>query len=146
MSSEQAKKYHSVTFGTKNSWDDWGWIPTSRPSIAPPELIEEDGGADTTDGMLDMTEIYGAPMYSPAKGSMTFLITNPSTGRYSYYQWIKDRSAVMAYLHNRRRRMILDDDPNYYYEGRFTVAFQPGKNYSQVTVSYVLDTYHERLN
>lgn len=144
-SSDQAKKYHSVTFGTKNTWDDWGLIPKERPSVALPDLIETTVDGDTTDGEVDTTEVFGEPMYGLAKGSMTFYIVNPGSEEYAYHQWIKDRSAILGYLHNRRRTMVLDDDPDHYYEGRFQVSFKGGKNYSEVTIDYALDTYRESL-
>ena len=142
MSSDQAKKYHSVNFGEKNTWDDWGLIPTSRPSVAPLAVLENDNDADSTDGAIDTTEVFGQVCYTPAKGTMEFLVTNPGTSEYSYTGWVQIRNDVLNYLHNRRRRMVLDDDPDHYYEGRFQVSFSGGKNWSKVTIEYMIDTYH----
>ena len=29
--------YHSITFGSKNTWEDWHLVPTSRPLFLPPK-------------------------------------------------------------------------------------------------------------
>ncbi len=145
MSSDQARKYHSVTFGDKNTWDDWGLIPTVRPSVAPPELIETDAGADSSDGDIDTTDVLGQTYFGLSKGSLNFLVYNKATVTHAYHGWAAVQSKVMNHLHNRRCRMILDDDPDYYYEGRFQVSFSTGKNFSSVTISYALDVYKQSL-
>ena len=41
--------YHSITFGNKNTWNDWHLIPTSRPVFGLPSLkkktLDIQGGA-----------------------------------------------------------------------------------------------------
>ena len=47
--------YHSITIGTKNTWDDWHLIPKSRPLVNPPSVktnvVDIPGG----DGALDLS-------------------------------------------------------------------------------------------
>lgn len=116
MSSQKAIDYHSITIGSKNTWDDWHLIPASRPLFNPPPVktsyVEIPGG----DGVLDLTNaITGRPMYSNRTGSWEFYVENGFKG------WTVLYSEIMEYLHGKEFRAVLDDDIMYYYEGRFSV-------------------------
>ena len=48
----------------------------------------------------------------------------------------------MNYLHGRKLRAVLEDEPGYYYEGRFAVnQWTSDKNYSKVTIDYDVGPY-----
>lgn len=101
--------YHSITFGTKNTWDDWHLIPTSRPVFNPPSvktnLIEIPGG----DGALDLTTaLAGRPLYKNRTGSIEFFVEN------DFRDWAVLYSEIMVYLHGQKMRAVLEDDPSYY--------------------------------
>lgn len=147
MSSAQAKAYHSVNFGDKNTWDDWRLIPLERPSIAPPDPIIKDEEIPALNGKLDRTEeLTGTVQYGKASGTLSFLIMNPEIpGGVNSRYWVDIRNDILNYLHGRRMRMILDDQPNYYYEGRFSVQFAPGPQFSGMTVSYIIDKYRKHI-
>lgn len=142
MSSEQAISYHSInigndTIGYKNTWDDWHIVPTSRPLVPPPGVhtsyVDIPGG----DGALDLTEaLTGRPTYQNRSGSWEFIVMN------GYQQWHVLYSDVMNYLHGKHFRAILDDDPNYYYEGRFSVVgWQSPKDWSRITIGFNVYPY-----
>ena len=137
MSSEQAKKYHSITIGDKNTWDDWHLVPTSRPLVLPPEVNTSYVTVPGSNGSLDLTEaLTGYPTYSNRTGSWEFLVLN------GYGEWYARYSDIMNYLHGKRFRAILDDDPNYYYEGRFSVAsWASNKDWSRITINYNVGPY-----
>lgn len=136
--------YHSVTFGDKNTWTDWKLVPTSRPVVAPPEpkikTVDIPGG----DGVIDLTEsLTGYPVFGRRTGSFEFIVLN------DYHQpvdtveeWHVTYSKIMNYLHGRQMEMSLEDDPNYWYEGRFKVdSWNSDKNYSTITISYDVEPY-----
>lgn len=137
MSSEQAKAYHSITIGDKNTWDDWHLVPTSRPLVVPPSVNTSYVTVPGSSGSLDLTEaLTGYPTYTNRSGSWEFLVMN------DYGEWYNRYSEIMAYLHGRKFRAILDDDPNYYYEGRFSVAsWASNKNWSNITINYNVGPY-----
>lgn len=137
MSSEQAKKYHSITIGDKNTWDDWHLVPTSRPLVPPPNVNTSYVTVPGSSGSLDLTEaLTGYPTYANRTGSWEFLVLN------GYGEWYARYSDIMSYLHGKRFRAILDDDPNYYYEGRFSVAsWASNKDWSRITISYNVGPY-----
>lgn len=137
MSSDQAKAYHSITIGTKNTWDDWHLVPTSRPLVETPgvktHFVDIPGG----DGQLDLTTaLTGRPLYGNRSGSWTFLVMN------GYQSWEVLYSNILNYLHGQQFRAVLDDDPGYYYEGRFSVAeWQSQKDWSRIIINYILGPY-----
>ena len=127
----------SITFGDKNTWDDWKILPTERPVFAPPEpkttYIDIPGG----NGALDLSEsLTGYPIYENRTGSFTFRVMN------DYVEWHERYTEIMEYLHGRSMNAILADDPNYFYKGRFTVdSWASGDTWSQITIGYTVDPY-----
>lgn len=129
--------YHSITFGEKNTWDDWHLIPVSRPLFNPPQVktsfVDIPGG----DGIIDLTEaLSGRPLYKNRTGSIEFAVAN------DYEEWFVIYSNIMNYLQGKVMRAILEDEPDYYYEGRFQVnAWKSDKNYSRISIEYNVSPY-----
>lgn len=133
--------YHSITIGTKNTWDDWHLIPSSRPSFSPPsfrsDYIEIPGG----NGSLDLSVVLlGEPLYNNREGSVEFYVMHD--------EWLKDEkswadsySEVMSYIHGNRFKATLEDDPNFYYEGRWTVNDWKTDMFTKITLDYNLYPY-----
>ena len=140
--------YHSITFGDKNTWEDWHLVPETRPVIAPSEPKLNQIDVPGADGVLDITEaLTGYPFYNNRQGSLDFIVVNDM-----YYQvdkheeWYVTYSKIMNYLHGKKMRMILEDDKQYYYEGRFSVnQWQSDKNYSRITIDYDVGPYKWNL-
>lgn len=106
-----------VTFGTKNSLTEWGIYLKSRAKISPPEpkttYIEIAG----RDGDIDASEsLTGFPTYKDRTIEMEFTILKPREF------WSETYSDIMDYMHGRTMRIIFDEAPDYYYEGRITVG------------------------
>lgn len=142
MSSETSHKYHSITIGNKNTWDDWHLIPSSRPLVNPPPVktayVEIPGG----DGILDLTTaMTGKPMFSNRTGSWEFYVENGFKG------WTALYSEIMAYLHGQQLRAVLDDDTMYYYEGRFAVnQWRSDPAQSKIIIDYNVAPYKKYVN
>lgn len=105
-----------VIFDNKHTYRDWGLLLKSRPVVSPPKpkikLIPVLG----TDVVIDLTEILtGKIHYEPRTIKFEF-ITMADRGR-----WPSLYSEILNTLHGRRIRIILDDDPNFYYTGRVSV-------------------------
>lgn len=136
--------YHSVTFGDKNSWEDWHLVPSSRPVINPPEaktqMIEIPGES----GMLDISEsLTGYPLYKRRTGDIEFIVVNDMYEPVTIpFGWADVYSDIMNYLHNREMEMQLEDDPEWYYEGRFQVNSWKSEEFlSRITISYDLEPF-----
>lgn len=134
--------YHSITFGDKNTFDDWHLIPTSRPIIAPPPFRSHTEDIPGGFGSLDLSEaLTGYPLYDNRTGSLEFAVVNDR-----WPDWSLAYQTILNYLHGRRMKMILEDDPSYYYIGRFTVDdWDSGENYSTITINYDLYPYKKQL-
>ncbi len=129
--------YHSITFGNKNTWDDWRIVPASRPLFNPPaqkvKTLDIPGG----DGIIDLSQsLTGYPVYQNRKGSVEFIVMN------DFKPWHTAYSDIMDYLHGQYMRAVLEDDPEYFYEGRFTVnQWKSEKDWSRITIDYDVGPY-----
>ncbi|MDO5397613.1 MAG: hypothetical protein Q4G33_06760 [bacterium] len=127
----------SITFGDKNTWDDWKILPTERPVFAPPKpkttYIDVPGG----NGALDLSEsLTGYPIYENRTGSFKFRVMN------DYVEWHERYTEIMEHLHGKSMNAILADDPDYFYKGRFTVdSWTSGNTWSEITIGYTVDPY-----
>lgn len=129
--------YHSITIGDKNTWSDWHLIPASRPLVNPPpvktNMIEIPGA----DGTLDLTEsMAGRATFGDRTGSWTFYVDN------DHGEWSDIYSDIMAYLHGKQLTCYLEDDPLFYYEGRFSVNQWMSESWnSKIVINYEVGPY-----
>lgn len=139
--SEQAKEYHSIIIGDKNTWDDWHLVPTSRPSFSMPQVKSNFVDIPGGDGMLDLTAaLTGRPTYSNRQGSFEFIVMN------DYGYWTERYSDIANYLHGKVFKATLCDDPEYYYEGRFYLnEWKSDKNWSRIVIDYNVGPYKMSL-
>lgn len=136
--------YHSIEFGDKNTWEDWHLIPTSRPVVSPPSPKTQSVEIPGANGQIDMTEaLTGYPLYSNRTGSFEFIVVNDTYSLVEYHEdWAEVYSEISNYLHGRKMKMVLEDDPDWYYEGRFAVnAWKSGDHFSNITIDYNVDPF-----
>lgn len=150
--------YHSITFGDgtltpegkfagMNTWDDWYLIPSKRPTVAIPPAVISMEDVPGKNGSSDMTDnLIGRPYFQDRSGSFEFYTQNEKT------IWSDLKNRIATFIHGQKMKMCLEDDPDYYFEGRFSVeSFQSEKTWSIVTISYRLNPYkyhiltHERV-
>lgn len=148
--------YHSVTFmdagcigasdeedtssGEKNTWEHWRLVPSSRPVFAPPEQKVKTVDIPGGDGLIDLSQaLTGYPVYQNRKGSMEFVVMN------DFKPWQTAYSDILDYLHGQKLRAFLEDDPEYFYEGRFTVnEWKSEKDWSRIVLDYDVGPYKWR--
>ena len=134
------RPFYSVTFGDKNTWDEWNLIPVKAGKIefATPEVKSEYIEIPGSDNALDLTEaLTGYPIYDSRKGSVKFrFFDNGVPARFRF-------NRLKNYLHGRHMRAVIEDEPDYYYVGRFMVGdFEPKRgNWGDVEISYILNAY-----
>lgn len=137
---------HSITFDPEglniNTWKSWHMAPKTRPFVVAPQVKTEYIDVPGADGSLDYTEVLtGKPRYANRTGQWDFIIDN------GYKQWHELYSEILLRLHGKKMKVILDDDPNYYWIGRFTVTGNFGnKDYSSISISYNLNPYKTPLD
>jgi len=156
---EEWSMYHSITFTNAseddlntggftetstglllngvNTWDEWHLIPSSRPTIAMPGVSEKYIEIPGRDGSIDLSDwLAGRPIYGDRQGSLEFYHQN------GYEDWETVRRAMAHYFHGRTLKMILEDDPAYYYEGRFKLnEWKSEASHSKVVIDYRLKPY-----
>lgn len=141
---------HTVSFGDvsnsefqvyANTWTDWHLIPSSRPAIANPTIVTKFIEIPGADGMLDLTTyLTGRPVYGQRQGSLSFIIDN------DHEHWETIRMNMVRILHGKRLKVRLDDNPEWYYEGRFTVGnLESGSDHSNISITYQLDPYKFKI-
>lgn len=134
------RPFYSVTFGDKNTWDEWNLMPVKAGKIefATPEVKTEHVEVPGSDDSLDFTEVLtGYPTYDSRKGSVRFRFFNNGVSARSRFNRLKN------YLHGRHMKAVIEDEPDYYYIGRFMVGdFEPKQgNWGDVEISYILNAY-----
>lgn len=110
---------------------DWGlkllsvYIPMPDPKT---QLVDIPGG----DGNIDLTELNGRPAYSDRSGiELDFDLMDRS-----YSEWFAKYSKFAAEVHGRKVKMVLDDDPNFYYMTRLNLdGEKENRAFSQVTLT-----------
>lgn len=133
---------HSITFistnGTsKNTWTDWHLIPSARPTIQPPPpqtfTLEIPGRS----GKLDFSDyIFNSPVFNNREGSFEFIVDHENT---NYISWSATKEEILNFIHARWFKVILQDEPDYYYEGRITIdELKSNSDWSVITFKYDL--------
>lgn len=120
-----------------NTWDNYFLAPMARPFVAAPAVKTEYINVPGADGALDYTEaLTGKPRYANRSGQWQFIMEN------DHFDWPVVMSDILNKLHGKHCKIVLTDDPEYYYIGRIQVQVGFGnKDYSSVVISYNLDPY-----
>lgn len=135
------RPFYSITINGKNTWDDFGMMPVKagRIEFATPSLKYEAAEVAGSDDVLDFTEaLTGYPLYSQRQGSVQFRFYDNGVSLRSRYDDLKN------FLHGRFARAVIEDAPDYYYEGRFQVGdltFAHMGNWADFELSYILNAY-----
>lgn len=109
-----------VTFDERiHTWRDWGlnlvsiYIPMPEPKT---QIRDIPGG----DGSIDLTEINGRPAYNDRSGlELVFDLMDED-----YKVWFMKYSEFAKEIHGKKVKMILDDEPDYYYMVRLNLDGQ----------------------
>ena len=142
---------HSITFGEisgnrivgRNTWSDWHLIPSSRPVVAQAGVStayvdipgRKDGPRDATENLVNRV------VYGQRSGSFEFLVEN------DHEYWETLRMKIAGYLHGKNMKMCLEDDPEYYYEGRFSLSEWKSESWnSKITINYAVKPFKYRIS
>lgn len=127
-----------VSFGNKHSYRTWRMLLARHPEISPPvpktKLIQVPG----SNTVIDLTESLtgGEVKYEPRTIRCVFYVVG---GR---QKWPAVYSAVLNEVHGKRMQIVLDDDPNYYYEGRVVVdQWESNKSSASIVITAEVEPY-----
>jgi phage-related protein len=128
-----------IIFGNLHSYRDLKLILSEKEIGAPhvkTNLIDIEGA----DGSIDLTDFFGVPKYGNVTHKFTFHSIVPWNDLLSQYSEVKNA------LHGKRLRIILDDDPSFYYVGRcYVSSFTNEKNIGTITIECECEPYKYKL-
>ena len=131
----------TVTFGTKNSYDDFGLILTDK-DIGFPEPKLEEVDVIGADGVIDLSEVLNDDIkYKTRKLEFTFTVLKGNK------YWASTVADVANYLHGKKLRIQMDVDPAYYYTGRCKInSFKTSKRLCTITIDAECEPYRLDIN
>jgi hypothetical protein len=131
----------TVTFGTKNSYDDFGLILTDK-DIGFPEPKLEEVDVIGADGVIDLSEVLNDDIkYKTRKLQFTFTVLKGNK------YWASTVADVANYLHGKKLRIQMDFDPAYYYTGRCKInSFKTSKRLCIITIDAECEPYRLDIN
>lgn len=131
----------TVTFGTKNSYDDFGLILTDK-NIGFPEPKLEEVDVIGADGVIDLSEVLNDDIkYNTRKLQFTFTVLKGNK------YWASTVADVANYLHGKKLRIQMDFDPAYYYTGRCKInSFKTSKRLCTITIDAECEPYRLDIN
>lgn len=131
----------TVTFGTKNSYDDFGLILTDK-DIGFPEPKLEEVDVIGADGVIDLSEVLNDDIkYKTRKLQFTFTVLKGNK------YWASTVADVANYLHGKKLRIQMDFDPAYYYTGRCKInSFKTSKRLCTITIDAECEPYRLDIN
>lgn len=129
---------HAIAFSslddsaTRNTWEDWYLIPVSRPTMSIPGAQSKFVEIPGMDGSYDISDyLRSDTAFADRSGSFEFAVDN------DHAEWLTIYRSIVTFLHGQRLKMILTDDPEWYYVGRFTVdEWKSEPSRSKITISY----------
>lgn len=100
-------------------YDRWGLMPLARPWFAPPPVKTDVVEVPGASGVVDLSEaLTGAPVYGNRTGEWNFLVDRTKNKK----AWNETYSDIMNTIHGRSLKVSLEDEQDWYYEGRFSVS------------------------
>lgn len=126
-----------IRFGDKHSYDDWGLILSERPDISPPKAKTVYVDISGTDGKLDLTSsLTGDVKYQNRTFRASFSVIDARD------RWSNIYSEIMNYLQGQNIKVVLDEDAEFCYIGRFEVsAWESDKASSVITIEGDVESY-----
>ena len=127
-----------------DTYKDWFLIPSSRPTVSMPGTDTKFASIPGRDGDLDLSQWIRSdrPAYRNRTGSFEFYVEN------GHEFWTTLFQRIHNGLHGRKFKMVLEeDDPAYYYEGRFAVSEDRSDSaWSSVKIDYSLQPWKRRIH
>lgn len=124
-----------VTFGELHSYRDLDLI-LSKKEIGAPSVKTKKVEIEGADGSIDYTDFFGRPNYGDVTHKFTFSSIVPRSDSIAQYTKVKNA------LHGQKLRIVLDDDPGFYYVGRcYVSSYTNEKNIGTITVECECEPY-----
>ena len=128
-----------VSFHGFHSFRDLHLLLTEK-EIGSPEVKRQTIDIAGADGELDFTDFFGEPKYMNVQHRFEFESIQPRNEQLQQFTDIKNK------LHGKKGRIILDDDPSFFYVGRcFVSKYTNEKNIGKISVDCDCEPYKYKL-
>lgn len=128
-----------ITFGELHSYRDLKLL-LNKPEIGAPPVKKKELEIEGADGSLDYTDFFGRPNFGNVTHKFTFSSMIPRSDQLTLFTQIKNA------LHGQKLRIILDDDPGFYYVGRcYVSSYTSEKGIASIDVECECEPYKYKL-
>ena len=128
-----------IHFDNVHSWNDLGLILSGK-ELGAPAVKDNKLDIPGADSFLDLTEFFGEPKYDNVTHKFEFSTIRPQAA------WINQFTAIKNAIHGRKMRIILDDDPLFYWIGRCYVSgFTDEKGVGKVDIECDCEPYKLKM-
>lgn len=148
-------RYDWSTFyqdGVRHSYLDWFLIPEERFMVAPADVKSTTIDIPASNGVLDLTEaLTGAATFKSIEGTLSFYVDNDKILtlpedypiKRTELFWVELYRDICAFLHGKVRYMMIEDDPQWIYKGRFSVGKYDASDghWSHLKIDYILEPF-----
>lgn len=117
-----------ITFGQYHSYRDFSLI-LGEKEIAAPKVKTIKIEIEGANSALDLTEFFGEPNFEDVTHKFQFSTIVPQSEFLTLYSTIKNA------IHGKKLRVILDDEPDFFYIGRcFVSSFTSAKGVGTISI------------
>ena len=102
---------NGITFGDYHSQDDLKLLLTHK-EMGSPAVKTNKVDIPGADSSIDLTDFFGEPKYEDVTHKFEFTTIEPQSDFLTQFSTIKNA------IHGKKVRIILDDDPTFFYWGR----------------------------
>ncbi len=128
-----------VSFLGFHSFRDLHLLLTGK-EIGSPEIKRQTIDIAGADGELDYTDFFGEPKYQNVQHRFTFETIQARNDQLPQFADIKNR------IHGKKGRIVLDDDPSFFYVGRCIVSkYTNEKGIGRITVECDCEPYKYKV-
>lgn len=128
-----------IRFGDMHSYDDLKMILNSK-EMGAPAVKSKKLDIEGADSSLDLTDFFGEPKYEDVTHKFQFSTIVP------YSEFMKLYSSIKNAIHGKKMRVILDDDPLFYWMGRcYVSSFTNEKNIGLIDVECDCEPYKYKI-
>ena len=129
-----------ITFGDYHSYRDFRMLMQPGKEIASPAVKVRKIEVEGADSALDYTDFFGEPKYEDMTHKFNFATIVPESEFLSLFSMVKNA------IHGKKMRIILDDDPLFFYMGRPHVSqFTNERNVGIIHIEVECEPYKYKL-
>lgn len=130
----------ACTINGKHTYRDYGLYVANSMPVSPPVVRRQTVEVPGRNGDVDLTEaLTGYPLYDNRQ------ITLVLNGKKPHKDWPKFISSFLNEVHGKKVRVIFDNDPNYYYEGRAEVEAEITRGEEVCSFQVIVDVAPYKL-